>query len=119
MGSNTSNDIDEFCRLLGASGLLPPQSIDVALASFRAGNSSAAKYGISLTGFTRFLVMHDILSCWQIAKLRSGQYKGFFLEGNKLVDSLGDDGRCSRYLAEVVSTAELVVVCVVPPTIAP
>lgn len=113
------NDIQGFCRVLAASGLIAGDSIAAILADFRAPAAHDAKYGASFTAFTRYLVANGIVTCWQYAKLRNGQYQGFFLDGYKILDHIGADSGCSRFLTEDTRTAQSVVLCVKPPSVAP
>jgi len=113
------NDIDGFCRILAASGLVGGDWIASALADFRAHAARDSKYGASFTAFTKYLVANGIVTCWQCAKLRNGQYKGFFLDGYKLLDHIGADPSCSRYLAEDSRTGQCVVLCFKPLSVAP
>jgi hypothetical protein len=111
--------LDDFCRVLTASGLLAGQSLSRILADFHADADDRAKRQAPLTAFTSYLVAAGILTCWQIAKLRSGQYKGFFLDGYRIEDHLGEDVSHSRYLAQDMNLRRYAVLCIRPPAIAP
>ena len=113
------NDIDGFCRVLAASGLVSGDSIAAILVDFRAHSAQDTKYGASFTAFMKYLVANGIVTCWQCAKLRNGQYQGFFLDGYRILDSIGADPGCSRFLAEDSRSAQCVVLCVKPPSVAP
>lgn len=112
------HDIHGFCQSLLASGLVSESLLDKILADFRS-QASDSRYGVTLTAFTTHLVSKGVITCWQYSKLRNGQYRGFFMDEYKLVDYLGDDDRCNRYLVEDTRTAKCAVLCVVPPSIAP
>ncbi len=112
-------DADGFSRVLLASGLVDETELAAIVADFRSHAARDPKYGASLTAFTTYLVAKGIITCWQCAKLRNGQYKGFFLDGYKMLDHLRDDERCNRYLVEDSRTGQCVVLCVVPTSISP
>jgi hypothetical protein len=113
------NNITDFSRLIVASGLITDGALDSLLQDFREHFAQGAKYGTSLTAFSTYLVTKNILTCWQNNLLRSGQWKGFFLDQYKLVDRIGDAERCSLYLAEDTTTGESVVLSVTPPSVVP
>ena len=89
------------------------------LTDFRENFAPRSKHGKSLTALGTYLIANNILTCWQYDKLHNGQWKGFFLDGYKLVDHLGYGPQCSYYLAEDVGTAKCVVISVTPSNIAP
>lgn len=113
------SDINRFCQVLLASGLVSDIVLSDVRAAFHSKATRDSMHGATLTAFAADLVARGIITSWQCGKLRRGQYKGFFFEGYKLLGHLGDDDRCNRYLAEDCRTAKCVVLCVIPPLIAP
>ena len=117
MPVNSINDIHGFCQVLLASGLIGKTALSEVLSGFRSPGPRDSTCRETLTAFTNHLVALGIITSWQCGKLCNGQYKGFFMDGYKLVDHLGDDNCCNRYLVEDRS-GKHVVLCVVPPLIA-
>jgi uncharacterized protein (DUF608 family) len=99
-GERLVEDIDEFLRLVVASHLIQKQQLDRLMHEFRNGNRLASWFGDTITGVAAFLVSRGVLTCWQVDKLRFGQYKGFFeLDGYCLLDCLKYLETTTRYLA--------------------
>ena len=107
-------DLDEFCGFLSASRIVDVNQLTALREEFDGDVTFGVIYGESLTGFTRFLVAKDIVTCWQIAKLRQRKYKGFLLDEYFIYDLLGYDNDGSRYLARDIRTKQLVILCVRP-----
>ena len=114
MSNEPIHELEGFCQVLSASGLLRDKSIESVVADFRA-HAEGDKFGASLPGFTHFLVRRGLLTAWQCGKLRLHQYKGFFLDNYLIVDQLPFGKNCSRFVAENVETGQLVVLCAKPP----
>ena len=106
------DDINEFNRTMIESGLISDGSV---LADFLASIDESDKIENSITGFTKFLIAHEVLTCWQCAKLRNGQYKGFFMDSFRILDHLGHDEKCNRYLARDENTQKYVTISVQHP----
>jgi len=98
-GKRLIDDIDEFLRLVVASYLVQQRHVDRLIEQFRNDSKLNSWYGNTITGVTAFFVSRGVLTCWQVDKLRSGQYKGFFeLDGYCLLDCLRHLENGSRYL---------------------
>jgi hypothetical protein len=95
--------LDDFVRLTVDSGLVDARGMEQCLARFHKVESRSSPFGDTITAFSAFLVTHDVLTCWQIDKLRRGQYKGFYdIPDYRLLDRLGDvaHDRAGTHLAE-------------------
>jgi hypothetical protein len=91
-------NIDEFTSLLERSGLLTRDQLS-ALASKFPLEYVAVKTRNTATALCAFLVDTGSLTYWQCGKLRTGKYKGFFLEVYLLLDYLWHDDEFNYYLA--------------------
>lgn len=100
--------VGEFLRLLALSELADESAIKEFLDAFEAQPEWRSSFGHTITAFTAFLVSRGVLTSWQIGKLRAGRYKGFLLEGFRLLDPLYGDPGNRVYLAENHKTLELV-----------
>jgi|GEM_PF-6477505 len=110
--------IDDFVRLVADSRLVDIRHVRQSLAEFHESRGELSRFGDTITGFSAFLVSHDVLTCWQVAKLRQGQFKGFYeISGYRLLDNLGGSiaGKTSTYLAESVPSGEVVAIEISPP----
>ncbi len=87
------------------SGLVADESV---LAEFRRCISSSNGIDDSITAFTKYLVVNDILTCWQCAKLRNGKHKGFFIDSLRILDQIDRDEECDFYLARNEKAHKLV-----------
>ena len=105
--------MDEFTRIMIESGLVANGSVH---ADFLASIDESDKIKNSITGFTKYLIANDVLTCWQCAKLRNGQHKGFFMDSFRILDQLGHDEKCNRYLARDEDTRKYVTITVQHPT---
>jgi hypothetical protein len=116
MAHEPIHEMAGFCHVLATSGLLGSESIDDVVGAFRErARTQPNKYGTSLTAFTTYLIAEGKLTCWQCAKLRSHQYKGFFFEQYRIVDQLPFGDGFSRFVAEDAVRGRVVVLCVRPP----
>ena len=107
------DDVAEFNRIMIGSGLAANGSV---LADFLSSIDESNKIENSITGFTKYLVANDVLTCWQCGKLRNGQHEGFFMDSFRLLDHLGYDEKCNRYLAQDENTQKYVTISVLHPT---
>ena len=104
--------IDDFVRLVADSRLVDIRHIRQSLAEFHEARGELSLFDDTITAFSAFLVSHDVLTCWQVAKLRQGQFKGFYeISSYRLLDHL----ECSTYLAESVASGEVVAIEISPP----
>jgi len=90
-----STPLDRFLALALASGLLSSGQLLAAVEA--AGAKHGEPDGVERLG--DYLVASGFLTRWQCDKLRSGQYKGFFLGQYKFVD-VDPDLEAYHYLAE-------------------
>ncbi len=98
-GKRLIEDVDEFLRLVVASYLVEQRHVDRLIEQYRNESRLYSWYGNTVTGVAAFLVSRGVLTCWQVEKLRSGQFKGFFeVDGYCLLDCLRHLENGSRYL---------------------
>ncbi|HEY1784785.1 MAG TPA: hypothetical protein VGG30_04520 [Pirellulales bacterium] len=92
---------------LGRSRLIEP--FKETLRAFHDRPEAEQKYPTAATDLGRWLIGHDLITHWQFRMLCEGKWKGFFIDGYKLLDHL--DGRSSdgHYLAECIATRVRVV----------
>ncbi len=109
-----ANSIAGFSRLLIDSGLISNGVLRSLTNDFQARVAQGSRRSATLTQFTDYLIASGFLTCWQCAKLREGRWKGFFLESYKILEFLGCDEKCGRYLAERTLDGHRVVLAVTP-----
>jgi serine/threonine protein kinase len=100
--------IDEFLRLLRASGLVEAERLDRFLEPWL---GSAGQVPDALVAA---LVEGGLVTPWQIDQLRKGRHKGFILGKYKLLRLLGTGGMSSVYLAEHSTLHHKVAIKVLP-----
>ena len=100
--------IDDFLRVLRASGLVEADRLDRFLEPWR---GSAGPVPDALV---TALVEGGLLTTWQIDQLRKGRHKGFILGKYKLLRLLGTGGMSSVYLAEHSALHHKVAIKVLP-----
>ncbi len=113
-----TQSLDEFLRRLLGSQLLDDAVVKSALNDFRSMKIDNRPSEDART-FASYLVIHGHLTCWQAEKIRAGRYKGFFMDGYKLLALVDYDDNCSRFLAEDTDTGRLVILALTPRTLAP
>jgi eukaryotic-like serine/threonine-protein kinase len=114
-----STPIDRFLALTLASGLLRTDDLQNALDDFGRDATVSADNDDALVTFCDYVIAHDILTQWQCDKLRNGQYKGFFLDGFKILDYTGTGESYSTFLAEDSATKRHVALIITPPALSP
>jgi hypothetical protein len=65
------------------------------------------------------LTEKQLLTAWQCGKLDDNKYKGFFLDGFKLLEQVGKDTKSTAYLVEEVATGRRLAMVVTPPALIP
>ena len=73
---------------------------------------------MSLAEFCEYPSSQAILTEWQIDKLRNGKFKGFFIDGYKLLSHLAVRDKYTAYLAEHVDSGRRVALLITPPQLA-
>jgi serine/threonine-protein kinase len=113
--SDSTQTLDDFLRVLRASGLVDAARIDQALAPWTnaegrhpLGNEPVPE------GFVTSLIDSGQLTPWQVDQLRKGRHKGFVLGKYKLLRLLGAGGMSSVYLAEHAILRHKVAIKVLP-----
>ena len=82
-------EIDRFCTLIAASGLMAAGDIAGVRKDFAASLPYAAADRVGLAAFCQFLIECGALTAWQCGKLQEGRYKGFFIDRLKLLSVVG------------------------------
>jgi serine/threonine-protein kinase len=93
---------DAFVGLLKRSGLLPDDQIAAALSRFNLPDDAPAK------DVAREFVRHGLITRFQAERLLEERFRGFFIDGYKVLEILGAGGMACLYLAEDMQSAERV-----------
>jgi hypothetical protein len=104
---------ESFVATLKRSSLIEEPLLSQLLDEF--GKSAAHPFADSITSLTMMFVSRGLLTNWQVAKLREGKYKGFFLDDLLLLDYLKSSKEYSTYLARDRKRNVLCKVNVFPP----
>src|SRR6185436_2375945 len=100
----TTND---FMEALRKSGLLEPESLDSALASYPGSLDDANK-------LAEFLIDQKLITKFQAKSLANGRYRGLIIGPYKILDRLGAGGMGIVYLAEHMKLDRRVAIKVLP-----
>jgi serine/threonine-protein kinase len=113
--SDSSQTLDDFLRVLRASGLVDAGKIDQALAPWM-DTEGRLPLGAEPVpeGLVAALIESGQLTPWQVDQLRKGRHKGFVLGKYKLLRLLGAGGMSSVYLAEHATLHHKVAIKVLP-----
>jgi hypothetical protein len=111
MATNAEESINRFVEYTIKSGLVNRAELDAVLRSLE---GSRGAYGKTLTALTSELIARNLLTAWQVAKLREEKYKGYFLDEFVLLDMLDHGLDFSRYLARDTRNGRLVALKVFP-----
>ena len=113
--SDSSQTLDDFLRVLRASGLVDSGKIDKALAPWMdtEGRLPLGDEPVP-EGLIAALIESGQLTPWQVEQLRKGRHKGFVLGKYKLLRLLGAGGMSSVYLAEHATLHHKVAIKVLP-----
>jgi eukaryotic-like serine/threonine-protein kinase len=103
------DEVERFIGFTRKSGLVDEQRLNAAMRDLRVSHSNP-----SLSDLCHYLSTHDILTEWQIGKLRNGQFKGFFMDGYKLLSHIVARETYSAFLAEQVDTGRRVALLITP-----
>jgi len=103
------HSIEVFIETLRRSGLIDEVQLHHLVEEFW---SVSQPFGATLTSLTSFLIGRQVLTEWQVAKLREKKFKGFFLDQFVLLDHVDSSSDSSRYLARDRTSGRLVVVTV-------
>lgn len=99
-----TTEIDKFVALLMASGLTHFADLHNAVTGFDTARTDAT----AIEDLCEHLKSKEALTDWQCGKLRSGKYKGFFVDGYCLLSQIGKTETTSTYAAKEVSTGKVV-----------
>ena len=113
--SDSPQTLDDFLRVLRASGLIDAARIDQALVPWKDSDGQLPLGGepapeALVAGF----LDAGLLTPWQLDQLRKGRHKGFVLGKYKLLRLLGAGGMSSVYLAEHSTLHHKVAIKVLP-----
>ncbi len=111
--SSGKQKLDQFATDLGRSGLVV--SIDETLRAFHDRQLPNEKVSVEITALGAWLMGRRSLTYWQYIMLCEGKWKGFFLDGHRLLAHLSGNPGDGYYLAERVATGVRVVIRVPPP----
>jgi serine/threonine-protein kinase len=106
--STPTQTVDEFLRVVRASGLVEPDQLDEAVAPWKSVAGPVPEDCIQA------LIDRGLLTSWQMEQLRKGRHKGFVLGKYKLLRLLGAGGMSSVYLAEHMTLHNKVAIKVLP-----
>jgi hypothetical protein len=104
---------ESFLELLRRSGLVEEPLLTQLLDEF--ANAQAHPFGISITSLTMMFVSRGLLINWQVAKLREGKSKGFYLDHLLVLDYLKSSNEYITYLARDRKRNVLCKVNIFPP----
>jgi hypothetical protein len=94
-----TTDVDQFLAMVLASQLLSRNDISHQFDRFR---TSSTLTNAKARDFADYLVAAGSLTRWQCDKLLNGQFKGFYLDGFKLLEK--SPSADSEYIAIRMST---------------
>jgi len=100
--------MDEFLRVVRASGLADSDRLDEAIASWKGVTGPVPEACIQA------IIDLGLLTPWQMEQIRKGRHKGFMLGKYKLLRLLGSGGMSSVYLAEHTTLHNKVAIKVLP-----
>src|SRR5260370_38397773 len=93
---------DTFVALLRRSGLLASEQIAAALRQFTLPDDAPAKV------VAREFVRHGLITRFQAERLLEERFRGFIIDGYKVLEILGAGGMACLYLAEDMQSGERV-----------
>jgi|GEM_PF-5160195 hypothetical protein len=97
MGPHRATSIDTFITDLRRSGLIDELRLGLLLYEF--STTAELPFGKTVTSLATFLVGKQALTTWQVAKLREGKHKGYFLNEYVILDHIWSSSDSTRYLA--------------------
>ena len=103
---------NEFVECLIASQLADEEQTGLLVEEFRESDCSQP----TITGFCDFLISKGVVTFWQCAKIRNGQFKGFFTGEYVILDYLSSNNTSSAFVARHVKTRDVVVLLFDPPS---
>jgi hypothetical protein len=98
------DDYQEYIELIRKSRLLSDEQLDRALSEV----SKVFESPHTVAALSTYLIGSGLLNSWQIAKLRDGKWKGFYLGKLKILEHCGVDDIYQYYIAKHVETDEIV-----------
>lgn len=104
---------ESFVAMLRRSGLIEKARLNQVLEDF--AHSESHPFGDTVTSLTMVLIASGLLTNWQVAKLREGKHKGFFIDDLLLLDFLKTSTEFSTYLARDQKRNLLCKVRIFPP----
>ena len=107
--TTNTQSIEDFLRVVRASGLVDAARLEAAVAPWMAGPAGPVPDAL-----VQALLDAELLTQWQVDQLRKGKHKGFMLGKYKLLRLLGAGGMSSVYLAEHSTLHNKVAIKVLP-----
>ena len=109
-GTAKITTIEGLAAAVIASGLVPPNLVEVARAELPVGPAAEAPARLA-----RLLIRRGLLTDYQASKLLMGVSRGFFLGGFRVLKPIGEGGMGKVYLARRESNGAKVALKVLPP----
>ena len=100
--------LEEFLRVVRASGLVDPEALDTVAAPWTDTKGPVPE------ALTQAMLQRELLSDWQLGQLRRGKHKGFILGKYKLIRELGAGGMGTVFLGEHLTLHNKVAIKVLP-----
>jgi hypothetical protein len=110
-----STPIDHFLAMLLASHLVRADTLQQSLAEVHIDRYR----GDALDTLIAHLIESGTIAKWQSDMLRKGRFRGFFMDGFRLLAEIRRDDRSVTYSAKELSSGDIVAIQVMPPDIAP
>lgn len=104
------NDAEAFLALAVKSGLINQVDVEEACKDFQSRSTNASE----IDKLCDHLISKGVLTSWQCNKLRTGRWKGFYLDGYCFLGQIGKDQMSSTYLCKVMATGKQVAMRVTP-----
>ena len=103
---------ENFIEIVNKSKLVEKTDVESTIEEVK--RAAGGKLPPSATVVAERFLVKGLLSAWQIEKLMTGKYKGFFLGKFKLLGHIGSGGMSSVYLAEHRQMNDLRAIKVLP-----
>jgi hypothetical protein len=106
--------IEDFSAALIRSKLATERNVAILIERYRFEFLPTTNLPDTISAFCNFLVIQQVLTPWQIDKLRHAKWKGFFLDDYVFFDQLGLDSEYCYYLARHTGTGKFARLAITP-----